>query len=204
MPVAVKRVYEPASRSDGARVLVDRLWPRGLAKATAALDEPTRERLIEKLTESNVKLERFAYVASHDMQEPLRMIANFSKLIEAEYGTKLDAEGKEYIHIVTESATRMQNMVDDLLEYARIGNDTAIPQGSRSPLESVLEPPNHFAVLQAIHSYIQEAIIILDVLIGDVILFQKGAHFTVGVGLAPVGVVHAKAPWIAQQHVVRP
>lgn len=43
MPVAVKRVYEPASRSDGARVLVDRLWPRGLAKATAALDEWLRD-----------------------------------------------------------------------------------------------------------------------------------------------------------------
>ena len=83
----------------------------------------TQQQLIQKLADSNTELERFAYVASHDMQEPLRMIANFSTLIATEYHDKLDAEGKEYLHLVTEAALRMQNMVNDLLEYARIGND---------------------------------------------------------------------------------
>lgn len=83
----------------------------------------TQQQLIEKLANSNTELERFAYVASHDMQEPLRMITNFSELIAKEYDNKLDEDGKEYIKIVTESSTRMQRMVNDLLEYARIGGD---------------------------------------------------------------------------------
>ena len=80
-----------------------------------------RERLVEQLTASNMELERFAYVASHDMQEPLRMITNFSKLMVAEYADSIDEQGKEYISLVSDSAQRIQAMVDDLLEYARIG-----------------------------------------------------------------------------------
>jgi light-regulated signal transduction histidine kinase (bacteriophytochrome) len=82
-----------------------------------------REKLIKKLVESNGELERFAYVASHDMQEPLRMISNFGRLISEEYGNQLDKEGNEYVHLVTESAVRMQQIVEDLLEYARIDNE---------------------------------------------------------------------------------
>ena len=87
------------------------------------MSEKTRENLISQLMDSNTELERFAYVASHDMQEPLRMIASFSNILGAEYNAKLDKEGQEYIRIVTESAIRMQGMVNDLLEYARIGNN---------------------------------------------------------------------------------
>lgn len=85
--------------------------------------EAPREILINKLAESNTELERFAYVASHDMQEPLRMVKNFSRLISEEYADKLNDEGKEYIYIVSNAAERMQAMVDDLLEYARVGNN---------------------------------------------------------------------------------
>jgi light-regulated signal transduction histidine kinase (bacteriophytochrome) len=80
-----------------------------------------REKLVAKLTASNMELERFAYVASHDMQEPLRMITNFSKLMVAEYADSIDEQGKEYLSLVSDSAQRIQAMVDDLLEYARIG-----------------------------------------------------------------------------------
>lgn len=85
--------------------------------------EKQRESLIAKLAESNTELERFAYIASHDMQEPLRMINNFSHLIAEEYTDKLNDEGKEYIDFVRTGAERMQAMVDDLLEYARIGSN---------------------------------------------------------------------------------
>ena len=85
--------------------------------------EAQRLQLLDKLTESNTELERFAYVASHDMQEPLRMIANFGSIIEQEYGNKLDEDGKQYIHMVTDSAIRMQAMISDLLEYSRIGSE---------------------------------------------------------------------------------
>lgn len=85
--------------------------------------ERERESLIAKLAESNTELERFAYIASHDMQEPLRMVKNFSRLIAEEYTDKLNEEGKEYIDIVITGAERMQAMVDDLLEYARMGSN---------------------------------------------------------------------------------
>jgi PAS domain S-box-containing protein len=85
--------------------------------------EDSRQRLLTRLTESNTELERFAYVASHDMQEPLRMVLNFSQIIAKDYGERLDDEGKEYLKIVGDSALRMRDMVQDLLEYARLGRE---------------------------------------------------------------------------------
>ncbi|HVZ29446.1 MAG TPA: ATP-binding protein, partial [Asticcacaulis sp.] len=85
--------------------------------------EDSRQRLLSRLTESNTELERFAYVASHDMQEPLRMVLNFSQIIAKDYGERLDDEGKEYLKIVGDSALRMRDMVQDLLEYARLGRE---------------------------------------------------------------------------------
>jgi len=85
--------------------------------------EKIQKQLIEKLGESNAELERFAYVASHDLREPLRLVANFAVLLKRQYASALDAEAKEYITIINDSATRMHSMVGDLLEYARIGNE---------------------------------------------------------------------------------
>lgn len=84
--------------------------------------EATQQRLINKLTDSNTELERFAYVASHDLREPLRIVTNFSSLLRKEYGDTLNEEAKEYVQVIHESAARMHGMVSDLLEYARIGN----------------------------------------------------------------------------------
>ena len=87
--------------------------------------EDQREQLVAKLTESNTELGRFAYVASHDMQEPLRMVANFSARLVQDYEQKLDEEARSYISIISQSALRMQQMVNDLLEHARIGSDVS-------------------------------------------------------------------------------
>ena len=76
--------------------------------------------LMEQLTRSNTELERFAYVASHDMQEPIRMISNFGRLLAEEYGGKLGEEAGQYLQFMTEAAVRLQSMVEDLLEYARM------------------------------------------------------------------------------------
>ena len=86
-------------------------------------NEIERQKLMQRLTESNTNLERFAYVASHDMQEPMRMIANFSGLIQSEYSAKLDEEGLLYLEQVKNSATRIQAMIADLLDFARLKND---------------------------------------------------------------------------------
>ena len=80
-------------------------------------------KLIEELGDSNSELERFAYVASHDLQEPLRMVSNFTQLIADRYEDQLDKTGKQYIQIAGDAARRMQALVDDLLEYSRLEND---------------------------------------------------------------------------------
>jgi len=84
--------------------------------------EYERGLLIEKLTASNTELERFAYVASHDLQEPIRMVASFSQILSQEYSHRLDDTGRQYLDIVHQSSVRMRGMIEDLLTYARIGN----------------------------------------------------------------------------------
>ena len=78
------------------------------------------ERMVGELTESNSDLERFAYIASHDLQEPLRMIANFNGLLLEEYGDKLDDNAKEYMKFSCESTSRMQKLVAGILEYSSV------------------------------------------------------------------------------------
>ncbi|MGN6424447.1 MAG: sensor histidine kinase [Asticcacaulis sp.] len=94
---------------------------RDITRAKQA--EAARERLLKRLTDSNTELERFAYVASHDMQEPLRMMLNFSQIVAHDYADKLDDDGREYLKIIGDSAWRMRDMVQDLLEYARMGRE---------------------------------------------------------------------------------
>ena len=76
----------------------------------------------ELLKRSNRDLEQFAYVASHDLQEPLRIIANFTQLFEKKFTSKIDAEADEFIHFIIDSTKRMQDLINDLLSYSRISS----------------------------------------------------------------------------------
>ncbi|MBF0332699.1 MAG: PAS domain S-box protein, partial [Alphaproteobacteria bacterium] len=80
-----------------------------------------RTKLLHNLERSNAELEQFAYVVSHDLRQPLRMINSYSTLLARRLGDGLDAEGREFLHFVCEGAIRMDRMLISLLEYSRVG-----------------------------------------------------------------------------------
>lgn len=116
-----------ARRSDGIEIPVEiGLNPieglDGGATLACIIDISERKRVEIDLRRSNADLEQFAYVASHDLQEPLRMVANFTELLSQRYQGQLDAKADKYLHFANDGAKRMQRLVADLLQYSRVGS----------------------------------------------------------------------------------
>jgi len=99
--------------------------------------EEQLKQLVARLERSNEELERFAYIASHDLQEPLRMISSFTQLLARKYHDKLDQEANEYIAFAVDGAKRMQLLITDLLAYSRVA--TKGKRFERTHLKSVVD-----------------------------------------------------------------
>ncbi len=102
-----------------------------------ASDITERKRYQRELKKSNERLEQFAYAASHDLQEPLRMVSSYLQLIDNRYGDELNEDGQEFLEFAVDGAERMREMTDGLLEYSRV--ETRVEPFRSVSLEEVLE-----------------------------------------------------------------
>jgi signal transduction histidine kinase len=120
--------FEHSVTVDGAREIVDLggdvdSMRQRILEELGALREAEEQlrRQAQDLQRSNSELEQFAYVASHDLQEPLRKVASFCQLLEQRYAGQLDERADQYIHFAVDGAKRMQELINDLLAFSRVG-----------------------------------------------------------------------------------
>ncbi|MEY7847600.1 PAS domain S-box protein [Natrarchaeobius sp. A-rgal3] len=152
--VTEPNVYQIQAFDDEARIIMEHGMPvrdedGDVTRAVVTLTDITERReyqrrledAVEKLERSNERLEQFAYAASHDLQEPLRMVSSYLQLIDRRYGDGLDDDAEEFLAFAVDGAERMRSMIDALLEYSRIetGGDPIEPIHLENVFETVID-----------------------------------------------------------------
>ena len=163
-----------------------------LARLSESVRRALRERKLrsehrqsqEELARSNRDLEQFAYVASHDLQEPLRMVATYTQLLAERYAGKLDENADKYIHYAVDGALRMQTLVQDLLAFSRVGRQgtdfrvvecSALLQVAKQNLKTAIEESGTQIECEALPSVVADGSQLGQVfqnLIGNAIKFR--------------------------------
>jgi PAS domain S-box-containing protein len=142
-------------RKDGGEIPVEiGLTPidteEGPFVVASVVDISARKRAEEELKRSNEELERFAYVASHDLQEPLRTVASYVQLLSRRYRDKLDSDAVDFIDFAVGGVRRMQHLIEDLLAFSRVGTRGA-------PLVPTDLGPAMQSTLHSLHAAIDES-----------------------------------------------
>ena len=133
------KIGDPESRE--VAILFNDITKRKKVENELKEYQDTLEEKVEKRTEqlekSNAELEQFAYVSSHDLQEPIRMVTSFTQLLQRRYEGQLDADADDYIDFIIEGALRMKYLIDDLLEFSRVSS--RVREFGNVDLEKVLD-----------------------------------------------------------------
>jgi PAS domain S-box-containing protein len=200
-----------ARRKDGSEfpmeLMLSPLASGGGILVTVAIRDITMRRAaealllqkVEELYRSNEELQQFAYIASHDLQEPLRMVASYTTLIARRYKGKLDADADDFIAFAVEGAKRMQRLIQDLLTYSRVGSkggelfptssEESLAQAIRN-LRGALEESGALVThdpLPVVLADEMQLIQLFQNLVGNAIKYRRGSAPTVHVDAVPCG-----------------
>ena len=194
--VYLNYVYEPYREADGkvTGILVVAIDVTDQVKARHKIEEVVAERTKEleltnnTLQKTNAELAQFAYIASHDLQEPLRKITTFSQMLEDSLGDNLNEPSKKFLQKINTSSSRMSALIRDVLNYSQLGKENVrfekvdlnqIVEGVKADYDLLIEQKqaiiktNHLPVLEAIPLQMAQ---LLGNLIGNSLKFSRAGH----------------------------
>ena len=185
---------------------VDQPEPAGRTRLNAELRQVLAEntQMLDRLraagaelTRSNQELEQFAYVASHDLQEPLRKVSSFAQLLAAQYQGKLDAHADEFIGYMVDGAQRMQTLIQNLLAYSRLGrkgqpfapaDGNAVLKQALANLQGAIEESGAVVTSAPLPTVLADEVQLVQLfqnLIGNAIKFRGAEKPRIQVGAEP-------------------